>query len=96
MSNAFKIITAGLEGALAYAEGGTSGVKVHTIEVVDVKPIRKKTGLSQPAFAKTFMVPVGALRNWEQGRRQPDGPARALMRIIDKKPEQAVRALHSD
>ncbi len=96
MSKAFKNIMAGLEGALAYAEGDTSGIKVASIEVVDVKAIRKKTGLSQPAFAKTFMVPVGTLRNWEQGRRQPDGPARALMRIIDKNPEQAVRALHSD
>ncbi len=95
MSKAFKNIMAGLEDALAHAEGDTSKAKVRKIEVVDVKKIREKTGLSQPKFATLFLIPVGTLRNWEQGRRKPDGPAMALLHIIDKEPETAVRALHS-
>ena len=94
MTKAFKNIMAGLEDAIAYAEGDLSRGKAHKIEVVDVKAIRKKTGLSQSKFAAVFKIPVGTLRNWEQGRRQPEGPAMALLHIIDKDPETAVRALH--
>lgn len=94
MTKAFKNIMAGLEDALAFAEGDNSRAKARKIEVVDVKAIREKTGLSQPKFAAVFMIPVGTLRNWEQGRRQPEGPAIALLHIIDKDPEKAVRALH--
>ena len=94
MNKAFKNIMAGLEDAIAYAEGDPSRGKAHKIEVVDVKAIREKTGLSQPKLAAVFKIPVGTLRNWEQGRRQPEGPAIALLHIIDKDPETAVRALH--
>ncbi len=94
MTKAFKNIMAGLEDALAFAEGDNSRAKAHKIEVVDVKAVRKKTGLSQPKFAAVFKIPVGTLRGWEQGRRQPEGPAVALLRIIDKEPETAIRALH--
>jgi putative transcriptional regulator len=52
-----------------------------------------RTGLSQPAFAKRLRVSVETLRNWEQGKRHPQGPARALLRIIDKAPEAAMAAL---
>ena len=95
MTKAFKNIMAGMEDALAFAEGDASRAKTHKIEVVDVKAIRKKTGLSQPKFAAVFKIPVGTLRGWEQGRRQPEGPAIALLHIIDKDPETAVRALHA-
>lgn len=94
MSTAFKKIMPGLEDALAYAKGDTTRGKAHKIEVVDVRAVRKKTGLSQPKFASMFMIPVGTLRGWEQGRRQPEGPAIALLQIIDKDPEMAIRALH--
>jgi len=84
----------GLEDALAYAEGDKSKAVEHKIFVPDVKEIRRKTGLSQPKFADIFHIPVGTLRNWEQGRRHPEGPAVALLKIIDADPETAVRALH--
>ena len=94
MTKAFDDIMAGLHDALAHAKGEeVPGIKIHMIEVVDVKAIRKKTGLSQTMFAKTFKLPLATLKNWEQGRRQPDGPSRALMQIIDTMPEQAVKAL---
>lgn len=94
MSTAFKKIMAGLQDALAHAEGGGATVKLRTLEAIDVKTIRDKTGLSQHKFASLFMIPVGTLRNWEQGRRRPEGPALALLHIIDKEPRTAVKALH--
>jgi putative transcriptional regulator len=58
-----------------------------------IRSIRARTGLSQPAFAQRLRVSVETLRNWEQGKRHPQGPARALLRIIDKAPEAAMAAL---
>ncbi len=55
--------------------------------------VRRKIGLSQVAFAKRIGVPVDTVRNWEQGKRAPQGPARALLRIIDRAPETALAAL---
>ncbi len=53
---------------------------------IDVAPIRKKMGMSQVIFANTFGLKVSTLRDWEQGRRQPDGTARILLAIIAKHP----------
>ena len=55
--------------------------------------VRHRVGLSQVAFAKRIGVPVDTVRNWEQGKRAPQGPARALLRIIDRAPETALSAL---
>jgi len=60
----------------------------------EVKGIREKTGLSQIRFAALIGVSKRTLENWEQGRRQPTGPAKALLRIVDSDPELALRALH--
>jgi putative transcriptional regulator len=54
--------------------------------VVDVAAIRARTGLSQPASAKRIGVPVATLRNWEQGHRKPQGPARVLLALLDRNP----------
>ncbi len=63
------------------------------MEPVDVKAIRAKTGMSQEEFARAFSLNVAALRDWEQQRRMPRGPARALLHIIDREPAAARRAL---
>lgn len=60
----------------------------------EVKAIREKVGLSQNRFAMLIGVSKRTLENWEQGRRHPTGPAKALLRILDADPVQAVRALH--
>lgn len=62
-------------------------------EPMDVKAIRARLGMSQDAFARTFGLNIAALRDWEQRRRVPRGPARSLLRIIDREPEAARRAL---
>lgn len=63
------------------------------IDAVRVKQIRQATGLSQSQFAQIVQVDVGTLRNWEQGRRAPTGPARALLRAIEYDPASVLRAL---
>ena len=50
-------------------------------------------GMTQAKFAAAFAVPLGTLRDWEQHRKQPDAPARALLRVIEREPEAARRAL---
>ena len=59
-----------------------------------VKAVRTKLGASQSEFALMIGVSVATLRNWEQGRRTPDGPALALLRVAAKNPEAVVDALH--
>jgi len=74
-----------LEGALAHATGKDVPVRETTIYVpadIDVKSIRERLGLSQSEFAVRFGFSIGAVRHWEQGRRQPDGPARAYLKVI--------------
>jgi putative transcriptional regulator len=58
-----------------------------------VRMVRLRLDLTQAAFARRFHVPLGTIRDWEQGRRTPDAPARALLKIIDREPEAAARAL---
>ena len=88
MSNAYDKVMAGLGDARGYLKGERDSFAVHEIEVPepDVVAIRGKTGLSQPAFAKSIGVPLGTLKNWEQKRRRPEGSARVLLALIEKRP----------
>ena len=60
---------------------------------VDIKAIRQRLNQSQAEFARMIGVSVGTLRNWEQGRRQPEGPARALLRVTERDPKAVAEAL---
>jgi len=72
---------------------------------VSIRTIRERTSLSQPDFARLIGVSVRTLQNWKQNRRRPTGPAAALLaaallaaallRIIDREPELAIRAIHA-
>ena len=53
---------------------------------IDVSAIRRKTGLSQAAFSARIGVSAGTLRNWEQGRRSPEGAARVLLAMLARNP----------
>jgi putative transcriptional regulator len=64
-------------------------------EPSDVQSIRKKYGLSQDKFAKLLGISVATLRNWEQGRRKPEGPARVLLRVAAKHPQAVLDAVHN-
>ncbi len=57
----------------------------------DVQAIRKRMGLSQSGFAAVLGVSTRTLQDWEQGRRRPTGPARALLRVADRHPKALLR-----
>ncbi len=59
----------------------------------DIKRIRERLDVSQSEFALMIGVSVSTLQNWEQGRRQPDGPARALLKVAAENPEAVAEAL---
>lgn len=69
--------------------------RMRILRPVDVASIRAKTGLSQDRFAKVFRISPHTLRNWEQGRRVPEGPAKALLMAIDRDPRGVMRALRA-
>jgi putative transcriptional regulator len=60
---------------------------------VDVKTIRHRLGQSQSAFARMIGVSISTLQNWEQGRRRPEGPARALLQVAAANPKAVAEAL---
>ena len=59
------------------------------------KLIRRALGLTQEEFAARFQIPLGTLRDWEQGAAEPDQAARAYLRVIARDPEAVRRALQS-
>jgi len=59
----------------------------------DIKSIRDSLGKSQSEFALMIGVSVSTLQNWEQGRRQPEGPARALLKVAAENPKAVEKAL---
>ncbi len=88
-------IIASLQEAVDWVEGQDVAVRVTTVEVpvIDVKTVRRRLGLSQTDFAAKFGFQAATLRNWEQGRTYPDGPARVLLAVIAKHPEAVEDAL---
>jgi len=93
MNKAFEEISAGLDDAIKHARGKKSKVIIHEPETIDVKAIRRKTGLSQQGFCAAFGISLGTLRHWEQGLRLPRGPARVLLRVVDNDPEAVTRVV---
>ena len=90
----FNDLMKGMDEALRWARGeDVPGLRVHFPPGGDVAAIRRRTGLSQAAFARQIGVSVATLRNWEQGRRCPDGPARVLLALLDKDPGIVARTL---
>lgn len=87
--SAFEKIMKGLNDAEAYLDGERRGFVSHEIVIPepDVRAIRERTGQSQAAFARNIGVAVATLRNWEQGRRRPQGPARVLLALLAEQPE---------
>ena len=97
MSTVAKSIRRGLEEAVAYARGEAehSDYQVHVPALIDVRGIRTKLGMTQEEFAGRFGFSVNTLRHWEQGSRQPEGPARAYLLVIDRAPKAVQKALQT-
>jgi putative transcriptional regulator len=58
-----------------------------------VRTLRRALGLTQEEFAARYHIPLGTLRDWEQGRTEPDQPARVYLKVIASNPEEVSRAL---
>lgn len=84
MKSAFDKIAAGLEDAAAFAGGDETRGRRAT---VDVKAVRTAAGKTQGAFAEAYRFPIGTIRDWEQGRRQPDSGSVTLLKMIQADPK---------
>jgi len=94
MSKAFPRIRNGLRQAIAHQRGKrVRGMKLHVPAKVDVKAVRRRTGLTQAEFAAKFAISLGTLRHWERGDRMPRGTALVLLKVIVKEPKAVMRAL---
>jgi putative transcriptional regulator len=90
-----EILPDGSEGTLATSSAvpdGRNGVHQDT-DALYAKAIRARSKLTQAEFAARIGVPIETVRNWEQGKRSPRGPARALLKVIDKAPQVAFAVL---
>jgi len=91
----FNRLVASVKQAGAIRRGRLKPSRVTEFRPDDVRAIRAKLGKSQSEFALMIGVSVGTLQSWEQGRRQPEGPARALLRVAARQPKAVVEALAS-
>ena len=89
-----RLIKAAKEArTIARGKADPKSFRVHMPADIDVASIRKRLGLSQNEFSARFGIPPGTLRDWEQGRKKPEGPARVLLMVIAKDPKAVTRAL---
>src|SRR5206468_7749498 len=86
-----EILADGSERPIARAEIATNGADHGAAAYA--KGIRARAKLTQAEFAARIGVPIETVRNWEQGKRSPRGPARALLKMIDKVPDIAFAVL---
>jgi putative transcriptional regulator len=73
--------------------GTRKPARVTKVDAQSIKVLRAKAGLTQAKFAALIQVDLSTLRNWEQGRREPTGPAKALIRAIANDPKNVLKAL---
>lgn len=91
----FERLVTSIKQAGAIRKGRLNPGRVTDFRPDDVRATRLKLGKSQEEFALMIGVSVGTLQNWEQGRRRPDGPARALLRVAARNPRAVAEALAS-
>lgn len=95
LTAADKRLIGALEEARAFLDGTAdlSRYRIHTPEEINARAIRAKMKLTQAQFARRFQIDLATLRDWEQGRRVPTGPASVLLQVIAREPEAVQRAL---
>ncbi len=87
----FNGIMEGIGDATAFVQGKRA--RANVVAGPDIKALRKRIKMTQARFAKTYRLPLGTVKDWEQGRRQPDAPARVLLTVIESDPEAVEKAL---
>lgn len=91
----FDDLVQSLKEARAIARGEAAASRRFEVAAPDVKTLREQIGLSQSEFARLLHVGIKTLQNWEQHRRNPTGPAAALLKIVSAAPEVALKSLHA-
>ncbi len=94
-SDSFEKLTRSIKQAGRIKRGKEKPSRSFTIRSVDVKAIRHRLNKSQAEFAYMIGVSVATLQNWEQGRRKPEGPAQALLRVAAMDPHAVEKALRT-
>jgi putative transcriptional regulator len=92
-SKTFKELEKSIREAGKIRRGEAKPARVFQYEAIDIRKLRESVHVSQAQFAKMIGVSKDTLQNWEQGRRRPRGPAKALLRVFEKDPKAVVRAL---
>lgn len=91
----FEKLVASVKQAGKIKRGEMKPSRVFDLKPADIKTVRRKLNLSQSEFALMIGVSLSTLQNWEQGRRRPEGPAQALLKVAASNPKAVVDALTS-
>ena len=91
----FEDLVGSLQEAKAISKGKAAPSRRFVVTAPDAKAVREQIGLSQSEFAQLLQVSVRTLQNWEQHRRNPTGPASALLKVVQAAPDVALKALHA-
>ena len=89
----FDHLVASIKQAGAIKRGKMKPGRTTQMDPADIRKIRERLDKSQSEFALMIGVSVSTLQNWEQGRRRPEGPAQALLKIASENPETVARSL---
>lgn len=91
----FSKLVASIEEAGEIKAGRKRPSRKYEVKPPDIKMVREKLQVTQREFATMIGVSTRTLQNWEQGRRKPEGPANALLKVAAKNPKAVLEALHS-
>jgi len=91
----FKELLTSIGQARKIHAGKLKAASVTKFNPIMVRNIRLKLHASQAVFARMIGISIDTLQNWEQGRRRPDGPALALLKVADNNPRAVIKALHA-
>ena len=90
----FDELVESMKEALSISKGEAEPSRVFSYSPMNIKEIRERTGKSQKDFADMIGVSLGTLRNWEQGRRYPEGAALTLLKVVSADPAYVAKILH--
>jgi putative transcriptional regulator len=91
----FNVLLSSIKEAGKIKKGKMKPYRVFSYSIPDIKGIRQKLHVSQNEFAHMIGVSENTIQNWEQGRRKPEGPAVALLRVTENNPRAVFEALHA-
>jgi putative transcriptional regulator len=91
----FSNLVASIEEAGEIKAGRKRPSRKYEVTPPDIKMVREKLQVTQREFATMIGVSTRTLQNWKQGRRKPEGPANALLKVASKNPKAVLEALHS-